>query len=316
MLAPSHDAVLSAGRRWLDEHGGQALVVPHGDADGLAAGALLATRARGGVLHVASPWQDHLTTSAPLVIADWGVRPLDTAAPVLYVDHHAEPEPVTAPVVHGDTTGDGSTSMVAWRLLGMPDRHAWLAGLGLVGDLGEPALRHAAVNAGPATPLRRLAGLVSAPGRLRDGPVDVAYAVLTDAASSADALADERISQLAQARDAVAGYRRDAMRVAPRVGPHAALVVLDLPARVHSQVATAWMRRLAPRVVIAANRGWRPGRVSFAVRSAVARDLRAWLRSVFTPAPGSGDYARGHVQATGGALVPESFDAFAAAVLT
>lgn len=56
-------------------------------------------------------------------------------------------------------------------------------------------------------------------------------------------------------------------------------------------------------------------RVSFAVRSADGRDLRAWLRAVHQPHPGSGDYARGHARASGGSLVPEAFEAFAAAVL-
>jgi hypothetical protein len=104
-------------------------------------------------------------------------------------------------------------------------------------------------------------------------------------------------------------------KVAPRVGPGAALIELDVPARVHSQVASAWARRLGPRPVVVANRGWRPHRVSFAVRSADRRDLRAWLRSVFAPPPGAGDYARGHARATGGSLVPEAYERFAAAVL-
>lgn len=105
------------------------------------------------------------------------------------------------------------------------------------------------------------------------------------------------------------------MRVAPQVGAAAALIRLDVPAKVHSQVAVAWTRRLAGRVVVAANAGWRTGKISFAVRSAEPIDLRAWLNDVYEPPPGSGDYARGHTHATGGSLTPDAFESFAAALL-
>ena len=66
---------------------------------------------------------------------------------------------------------------------------------------------------------------------------------------------------------------------------------------------------------MAANEGWRDGRVAFAVRSADGRDLRAWLRDRYEPPEGGGDYGRGHARATGGALVLDAFEAFAAAIL-
>jgi hypothetical protein len=250
----------------------------------------------------------------PLVVADWGVRPLP--GEVLYVDHHAAPEPVSGTVLHGSDTGDGATSLLAWRLLGSPEKRAWLAAVGVAGDLGERGLRASGLRVDSIARVRRLATLVTAPSRLRSGPVAVAYAMLAEASGAEAALADRRVEALEAARAEAARWRSEAMRVGPKVGPEAALITLDVPAKVHSQVATAWMRRLAPRVVVAANRGWRTGRVSFAVRCAEReRDLRAWLAGVFTPAPGSGDYARGHAQATGGNLVPDEFERFAAAVL-
>ena len=106
-----------------------------------------------------------------------------------------------------------------------------------------------------------------------------------------------------------------AMRTAPRTGASAALIEINAPARVHAQVAIAWARRLKPLVVVVANRGWRERTISFAVRSAERRDLRAWLRSLYQPPPGSGDYGRGHARATGGSLEPAAYEQFAAAVL-
>ena len=107
--------------------------------------------------------------------------------------------------------------------------------------------------------------------------------------------------------------------VRPVAGPSEVLYVDhhadSAPVRVHPLVAAAWSRWLAPRVVIAANDGWRRGKVSFAVRCAADRDLRAWLLARWTPPPGSGDYARGHRRATGGSLAPEAFKLFSTAVL-
>ena len=226
------------------------------------------------------------------------------------------PEPVDGVVLHADETEDRSTSLLAWRLLGTPPQYAWLAAVGAVGDLGEGALRLPELSAArPRGAIRRLATLASAPGRLREGAVEDAFALLAAATTPQAALSDSRIAELEQAREAVNRYRRAAMRVAPQVGDTAALIRLDLPAKVHSQVAVAWTRRLAGRVVVAANAGWREDRVSFAVRSAEPIDLRAWLTDVYEPPPSSGDYARGHARATGGSLTADAFEAFAASVL-
>jgi hypothetical protein len=74
-----------------------ATIVPHTDADGLAAGAM-ALRSRGEGAEAAvlfgrgeNPWTQPLPPGAPALL-DWGVRALD--GPALMVDHHApEAEP-------------------------------------------------------------------------------------------------------------------------------------------------------------------------------------------------------------------------------
>jgi single-stranded-DNA-specific exonuclease len=299
-------------------------VVPHSDADGLAAGALLQRRTRGEVLHLGSPWEEPLPSGTATVIADWGVRPVDGPSEVLYVDHHADPEAVQGTVVapEGDA-GETSTSLVAWDLLGRPPEGAWLAALGAAGDLGEGALRRGGAAAvarsadSAISPgrMKRLAALVTAPSRLRGASVSAAFDLLARSSGDADALADPGSAPLAEMLETVKAARARAIRVAPRAGTEAALIRLDEPARVHGQVAAAWSRRLAPLVVVCANHGWREGRVSFAVRSADGRDLREWLLSRYRPPGGAGDYARGHARATGGSLVPAAFEDFERAVL-
>ena len=290
-------------------------MLPHNDADGLSSGVLLTRRTGGPAVHVASPWEGSLPGPA-VVIADWGVRPVSGPEHVLYVDHHAAPEQVSGTVVTPPGGGETSTSMVAWELLGRPPEGAWLAALGAVGDLGPGALKLPGVpRAGSATALRRLASLVTAPSRIRDGSVEDAFRLLAESGSAKEALRHEVAPSLRRTLDAATAARSRAMRTAPQVGGEAALIRFREPARVHALVASAWARRLAPRIVIAANEGWRDGKVSFAVRSAPEVDLRDWLLRRFSPPPGAGDYARGHARATGGSLEPGAFEEFARAAL-
>jgi single-stranded-DNA-specific exonuclease len=218
-------------------------------------------------------------------------------------------------VVRPVGSAETSTSVLAWELVGCPQQDGWLALLGAVGDLGDAAFGLGLPAPASRSAFKRLATFVTAAGRVRGGPVAAAFELLAGASDEREALASPACAALSEARSAAGAARARAMKVAPAVGDAAALIRFSEPARVHPLVATAWMRRLAPRVVIAANDGWREGLVSFAVRSADGRDLRRWLLERYRPPAGAGDNARGHARATGGALVPDAFDAFAAAVL-
>lgn len=57
--------------------------------------------------------------------------------------------------------------------------------------------------------------------------------------------------------------------------------------------------------MLAANSGWLPGRVNFAVRGGTG-DLRAWLRDAL-PEGVVHEFAHGHPRATGGSLPPHLF---------
>jgi single-stranded-DNA-specific exonuclease len=64
---------------------------------------------------------------------------------------------------------------------------------------------------------------------------------------------------------------------------------------------------MAPRVVIAANDGYIPGRVSFAVRGGTG-SLVALLRSALPDGIDVGELAHGDDRAAGGALAPGDFE--------
>ena len=283
-------------------------VVPHTDADGLAAGAL-ALRARGEGADAAVllgpgevPWGRF---GEPVAVLDWGVRSGAPAGAVL-IDHHAPEtdapgEDVLVLSGHGEET---STSALVRRVL--PEQPAWLAAVGAVGDLGDLGFGLPETQGAPKTAVRKLIPLVNAPRRLRDGPVRTALELLVEHDDPRAALRDPRVEILSAAKAEWKASFERAVRTAPRVGDDVAVLRFDEPYQVHPLVATAWARRLAPRVVLAANAGWLPGRVNFAVRGGGGRDLRAYLRTALPEA--GGEFAHGHDRATGGSLEPAEFD--------
>ena len=309
----ARDAVLSA-----------AAVVPHTDADGLAAGAI-ALRARGESASAAvlmgrgrTPFApDADLPPGPLAILDWGVRPI--ARPAVIVDHHArdaaEPAATADSVLVVSSYGESPEVPAAPLMRRLfPEAPAWLAAVGAVGDAGDAGFAlPECEGARPKTAIRRLVSLVNAPRRLPDGPVRTALALLVEHDDPKAALADPRIAELEEAKAAWRAEFDRVVRTAPRmVGEEVALLRFASPAQVHPLVATTWARRLSSRVVLAANDGYLgAGTVNFAVRGG-SGDLRAFLRRALPDA--RGEFAHGHDRATGGSLSDEDFDRLLAAL--
>lgn len=103
------------------------------------------------------------------------------------------------------------------------------------------------------------------------------------------------------------------MRLPPRIAGDVAVIRFSSPAQIHPLIATRWAPRLAPKIVIAANDGYLPGRVNFAVRSASQVDLLALLRGLGLGRV-EGEFANGHPRATGGSVPPHEFERVLAAL--
>ncbi|RYG43575.1 hypothetical protein EON79_16715 [bacterium] len=94
-----------------------------------------------------------------------------------------------------------------------------------------------------------------------------------------------------------------------------AMLRFDSPCRVHPLLAQSWKGRLPKYVVMAANGGFRPGYISFSMRTDSAANILDLLArhkpslGVDTP-----EYGLGHDQASGGSLPPEAFERFCASV--
>ena len=286
-------------------------VVPHTDADGLAAGAL-ALRARGEHADAAvlvGRGRTPFEPAAPvppgsLAVLDWGVRPLDGA--VLFVDHHApEAMPAAGQVVVSGYGERPETTTAALMRRVLPDQPSWLAAVGAVGDLGDAGFQVPEAAGAARAAVRNLVPLINAPRRVPDGPVRVALALLVEHDDPREVFRDERATILEECKRAWRDAFDRALRTAPAIGPRAAVVRFSSPYQVHPLVATTWARRLAPRPVIAANDGYLPGRVNFAVRGGDG-DLRALLRAALPDV--DGEFAHGHDRATGGSIDPIDFD--------
>ena len=308
--------LLAAAR---DRLTGAAAVVPHTDADGLASGAiaLWAMKASPDKALLLGRGQTPFGPDAPLpkgtvAVLDWGVR--QVCRPALIVDHHApEVEPTADQLlVSGYAEGAPVSTAVLMRRI-VPDCPGWWAAAGGFGDYGDAALalpECQAIPKGSKSAMKKLVPLINAPRRLPGtDAVRTALQLMLDHPDDPRAvLKDDRIEVLEAAK---AEYRAGfdaAVRTAPRVGPDVAVLRFTSPYQVHPLVATTWARRLAPKVVMAANDGYLPGRVNFAVRcdGTDGRDLRKLLRDALPTAVG-GEFANGHDRATGGSLTPAEF---------
>jgi single-stranded-DNA-specific exonuclease len=200
-----------------------------------------------------------------------------------------------------------STSAVTFESLReLADLHdaRWLAAFGLAGDLGVAVARH---RFGHFPAMSRAVALVNAANRSVSRDIAPAFQALLDAREPRD-IASLRVptaARLEEMREEVAKEASRCSRVAPRFAGDFALLLLSSAARVHPLVATRWKARLPRSIVIAANAGYLPGRVNFAVRSAASIDLIEVLQRFHWPR--GEEVAHGHRRATGGSLRTADF---------
>ncbi len=309
-------------------------ILGHNDADGLSATALLA-RAFGQagwtvrtriIGRGESPWSDAMRTeladepAGGVVITDLGVRDAlpKPGVPTVVVDHHIPGHPPAGATVisgHGQDPIPTSSLLAFWCAGAMVDAEPWLwlAAVGLIGDMAEKAgfpEMEAARRFG-VTALRDAAALVNAPRRSASGDATPALMLLMAASGPKDVLSGERPEAAAvlAARAEVKQELEAARRVGPVVRGEVALIRFASPTQIHPLIAQQWRGRLRDRIVMAANTGYRPGWIHFAVRSSEDRDLVGFLEE-HRP-PGADEmYGSGHRQATGGALRPADWNAF------
>ncbi len=331
---PADAGAIEAARGFLRTCSGRIVVASHNDVDGLTAAVIvlraLAARGvsaeplparRGEHVHQ-DGMRQRIRALAPdaLIVVDMGSRPepiLDDV-PTLVIDHHDASGglPSDAVVVNGhDREPVASASVLAYAVCAeAPDiaASAWLAALGAFADLGSAAPFSAMLGIeARGTAWSKAVALLNAGRRAAEDDALTPLRVL-QAASGVQEIARglvPGVDRLERYRQAVQAEVARCSRVAPEILGDVALIRCSSGAQVHPLVATRWSGRLAPRVVMAANDGFIPGRVNFAVRCGTELNLLLWLRGLpFTPPP-SAEYANGHPRATGGSLPIGAFEA-------
>ena len=306
------------------------LVLCHHDADGLAAGAILARALPGATARVIGrgegAWTEETAAEVRardpggLIVTDLGTRAgaVVPGLPTAVLDHHV---PITDPagpaqgvtVIAGhDTEPQPCSALIAHWCAG--DEDPWLAAIGILGDFGDkapfPELADARKRHGIGV-LKEAVSLLNAPRRAASGDASPALALLLRAGGPREVIdgSQPETTILTAAREEVRAALDAARRAPPKVSGDVALIRIHTPCQVHPLVAQSWVSRLRGKVVICANTGYREGWVHFAARSSDGRDLIAFLRER-APEHAGENFAQGHARATGGMLPPDAWAEF------
>ena len=312
------------------------VVFCHFDADGLAAGALFGRalpRLGFTDVHVVpsgrsenaffSPEaKERLAALSPdaLVVTDLGVSSAGVLdrVPTLYVDHHRpEGEPPGAVITGYGWDPIPCSAWLAYSLLEPQtdvDDLLWVAAVGVLSDLGDkapwPQLAEAKKRY-TAKWLKEAVVLTNAARRASTFDPDTALALLMSADGPKCFNKGKEADVLAAYRREVADELAEARKAAPVFSQREpfALVRLHSACQVHPLIAQQWRGRLKEYAVIAANTGYRPGRVSFSTRTARADlILPAIYQAIDLGDEYRDHFGHGHDAASGGALPPEAFN--------
>ncbi|MCP3166486.1 hypothetical protein [Myxococcus qinghaiensis] len=337
---PASEEALRAARHFLEQQRARrVLVAPHAEVDGLASGVLMAhalkTLGATGSLRVPAKGElaqspgflERVRAASPeaLVLLDTGSRaaPLLPSVPTLVVaPHQADLPPAeTCLLTAPGQDPSVSTSLLTYVLVSplvVPGPLEWLAVLGTVGALGPdasvPFLKDALRRANRKAVVEAVS-LMNAARRSARFAAPRALEVLLRARNAKD-VAEGRVPGVDELRDCRLEVRREVERCAktpPRIATSVALLLFSSEALVHPLVAVRWAQRLPEHLVIAANTGYLPGRVDFALRSQATHEPLDFLRELAPSALGEVLEA-GHAHATGGSLSQPDFVRFAEAI--
>jgi single-stranded-DNA-specific exonuclease len=303
----------------------------HFDADGLAAGALLAralprlgfqqvqvvVSGRGeSAFSEGARERLALLRPAALIVTDLGVHQDGVLpdVPTLYIDHHQpHGEPRDATIISGyDWEPIPNSAWMVYDLLApfTPiEDLAWIAAVGTLSDLGDkapwpelPAVKKQVTGKW----LKEAVALINAARRAPAFDVQTPLQMLLQANHPRAISEDEVLGadRLRAYRAEVNAALQEARKQAPVFSATTpfALLHLDSNCQIHPLIAQQWRTRLPKYAVMAANRGYLPEVVAFSVRTARADlNLPQLLQAVELHGHHT-SFGYGHDQASGGHL--------------
>lgn len=319
---------------------GPILILCDGDVDGLGAGVVLWELLKAWGIHpdrlknihapkgsnaFTTAVRDMIMTQKPaaLFILDLGITRFDIApgVKILLVDHHRpEGQPPDSTVITGYQWRPVPTSsLLTFLLCNGRDEvtgNAWKAAIGNLGDLGpeHPVLQQA-IKEQKQKYIREATSLLNAAKRCSDPDkaIPAAFRAFLEAPSAKAVVEGESedLNLLQLFKQEVQAELNEAKRVAPKFSTteKVALLRFDSPARVHPLLAQSWRGRLPKYMVMAANSGFLPGKVSFSMRTNLDVSLLDFLARHGEKLEGvENEYGHGHDKATGGTLSNDNFE--------
>ena len=246
-------------------------------------------------------------------------KPVDSRVPNCFIDHHF-PEGIPtggALITAYPWNPIPNTSLLMYDLCRESvdlDDMEWVAAVGTFSDLGEKApfdIIASSKKRYTAKYLKEATALVNAARRAAEyAPEIAARAMLEHESPRALVEADDDDARwLRDARAEIKSAMEEAKKAAPKFAGNVALIRINSRCQIHPLIAQIWRGRLPKFVVIAANEGYRPGRINFSARSGPQSTVGALaLLKSSDIAEGEGNFGHGHDMASGGSLPVESWN--------
>lgn len=260
-----------------------------------------------------------------LVVADLGVREegLVPGVPTLYIDHHIPSGiPTDASVLLGhDLDPVPCTAWLAYEVvrpwLPQDDPALWVAGVGVLSDLGDKApWPHLSTlrDRYYITHVRKVVTLCNASRRATRPLPEVALQLLCDASVPRQLHASEPLEAARREVQAELKKARGQRPLFAADGPWVH-VPTHSTCQVHPLIAQQWAQRLPKYIALATNDAYLPDAVAFSIRTRREdADLPAFLRSLPFAADHPYTFGHGHRAASGGQLPPSVMQTFLRAV--
>lgn len=305
-------------QEWEQRHPGPCVAVHDFDADGLSA-ATLWWLARRGELQVAHSRRHFDALSGqPALVYLLDLSPgegLPWQQPTIGIDHHAPSSPPPAGYLAlnaHDWQPSVCTSLLAhWLFWGEDSRHAWIAAVGALSDLGDAAphsLLQRQLELHGRSKMRDLVSLINSAHRA-EGDCGQALTALREHDTPKQLLRSKAacVAYLRECQARVRDRLNAALHTAPSCWGKLAVLEIRSDCPVHGLVAQIWRSRVPEQIVLVANHRTNREEVQISARCGSGCNAIEELAAL-------GLELRGHPRSAGAALSPSEWDRFLASL--
>jgi len=233
----------------------------------------------------------------------------------LIIDHHV-PDSIPEVEVFFNTWSDKTNRITSEavfdlvKIITPEDDLQWYSLIGAAADAGlTKALSRYTENKRKYSnrEIQECISLINASRRHCSFRIAEVFDLLVRSTSPAIFIASAKRAGIDKLREELKLELRKNLKIAPVFSNFFVLFQLYSPHQIHPLIASIWSVKLKRYVVIAANWGYLPGKVSFSMRTKSEKDLLAILKKYRKPGE---EIGFGHSRATGGIVKEEVFRDF------